>query len=134
MSIAIQELIDQIQSEKTVLIFGAGASLPSSAPSVGALVETISSEFGIEVDGLGLPEISALAENQRNRTDLIKLIRRRFSGLKAKGALLNLPNHAWKGIYTTNYDELIEDTWPACARNLKLVYPGLRLIARRFEV
>ncbi len=111
MSIAIQELIDQIQSDKTVLIFGAGASVPSNAPNVNALIEAISSEFGIEVDGLGLSEISALAENKRNRTDLIKLIRRKFSGLKAKGALLNLPNHAWKGIYTTNYDELIEEAY-----------------------
>ena len=104
MPINIQELIDQIQPEKTILIFGAGASLPSGAPSVGALVDAISSEFGIEVDGLGLPEISALAENQRNRSNLISLIRQKFAGLKARGAILNLPNHVWKGIYTTNYD------------------------------
>lgn len=111
MPIAIQELIDQIQPEKTVLIFGAGASVPSNAPSVNALIEAIGSEFAIEVDSLSLSEISALAEDKRNRTDLISLIRRKFRGLKAKGALLNLPNHAWKGIYTTNYDELIEEAY-----------------------
>ncbi|WP_186056167.1 SIR2 family protein [Burkholderia gladioli] len=111
MPIAIQELIDQIQPEKTVLIFGAGASVPSNAPSVGALIEAISSEFAIEADGLSLSEISMLAENKRNRGDLIRLIRRKFHGLKAKGSLLNLPNHAWKGIYTTNYDELIENAY-----------------------
>lgn len=118
MPITIQELIDQIQSEKTTLIFGAGASLPSGAPSVGTLVDAISSEFGIEVDGLGLPEISALAENKRNRSDLINLIRQKFSGLKARGAILNLPNHLWKGIYTTNYDELIEDAYQRAKKPL----------------
>lgn len=120
MPIAIQELIDQIQPEKTVLIFGAGASAPSNAPSVGALIEAISSEFGIEADGLSLSEISMLAENKRNRNDLICLIRQKFHGLKAKGALLNLPNHAWKGIYTTNYDELVEDVYKRANKALTI--------------
>jgi hypothetical protein len=109
--ITIHELIDQIQPEKTVLIFGAGASVPSNAPSVDALIDTISAKFGIEANGLSLSEISALAENKCNRTELIQLIRRKFAGLKAKGALLNLPNHEWKGIYTTNYDELVENAY-----------------------
>lgn len=52
MPIAMQELVDQIQSEKTVLILGAGASVPSNAPSVAALIEEISSEFGIDADSL----------------------------------------------------------------------------------
>lgn len=118
MPIAMQELIDQIQPEKTILIFGAGASMPSNAPSVSALIDAISFEFGIAVDGLGLSEISALAEHKRSRTDLINLIRRKFSGLKAKGALLNLPNHTWKGIYTTNYDELVEDAYKRASKPL----------------
>jgi len=92
--------------------------MPSGAPSVGALIEAISSEFGIEADGLSLSEISALAEDKRNRIDLISLARQKFSGLKAKGALLNFPNHAWKGIYTTNYDELVEDAYRRAKKSL----------------
>lgn len=118
MPITIKELVDQIQQEKTVLLFGAGASAPSNAPSVSALIEAISAEFGIEIDGLSLSEISALAENKRSRTELIHLIRRKFVGLKAKGALLNLPNHQWKGIYTTNYDELVEDAYQRAQKPL----------------
>lgn len=111
MPIAIQELIDQIQPEKTVLIFGAGASAPSNAPSVSTLIDAIGAEFGIAIDGLGLSEISSLADDRRNRTELIHLIRQKFVGLKAKGAILNVPNHAWKDIFTTNYDELVEDAY-----------------------
>src|SRR5262245_24389023 len=111
MSIAMLELLDQLQPEKTVLIFGAGASVPSNAPSVGTLIEAISTEFRIESDGLNLAEISALAEDRRNRTELIAVIRKKFEGLRAKGALLNLPNHQWKALYSTNYDELIEDAY-----------------------
>lgn len=120
MPIAMQELIDQIQPENTVLIFGAGASLPSNAPSVSVLIQSISSEFGIEANGLSLSEISALAEDKRNRTDLIRLIRQKFHGLKAKGALLNLPSHAWRGIYTTNYDELVEDAYQRAHKPLTI--------------
>jgi len=116
--IAIQEITDQIQPDKTILIFGAGASMPSNAPSTESLIQAISLEYGIEADGLNLSEISALAEDKRNRADLIHLIRQKFRGLKAKGSLLNLPNHDWKGIYTTNYDELVEDAYKRAAKAL----------------
>lgn len=120
LSISIQELVDQLQPERTVLIFGAGASVPSNAPSVGILIDAISAAFSIEADGLSLAEISALAEDKRNRTELIQLIRRKFLGLKAKGALLNLPSHCWKGIYTTNYDELVEDAYRRAGKPLSV--------------
>lgn len=120
MPIAIRELIDQIKPQSTVLIFGAGASVPSNAPSVASLIDAISTEFRIEPDGLNLAEISALAENMRNRSDLIKLVRRSFSGLRAKGSLLNLPNHEWKSIYSTNYDELVEDAYRRATKPLQV--------------
>jgi hypothetical protein len=111
MPIEIRELVEQLTPTNTVLMFGAGASMPSGAPSVADLIRDISEEFKIEPDGLSLAEITAIAEMKRNRTDLIALIRRRFKGLKAKGSLLNLPRHEWKSIYTTNYDELVEDAY-----------------------
>jgi SIR2-like domain len=111
MPISLQELIDEISVERTVLIFGAGASIPSNAPSVSKLIQEISDEFKIEATGLNLREIAGLAENKRNRHDLIKTIRRQFRGLKPQGALLNLPLYPWKSIYTTNYDQLVEDSY-----------------------
>jgi hypothetical protein len=120
MPIELRELIDQLTPSNTVLVFGAGASLPSGAPSVSDLVNDISTEFKIEPDGLNLAEISAVAEMKRNRTDLIALLRKRFRGLKAKSSLLNLPRHDWKSIYTTNYDELVEDAYRRAERPLQV--------------
>jgi len=120
MPIELRELVEQLTPVNTVLIFGAGASLPSGAPSVGELISDISKDFNIEPDGLNLAEIAAVAEMKRNRSDLITLIRKRFKGLKAKGSLLNLPRHDWKSIYTTNYDELVEDTYRRAQKPLQV--------------
>lgn len=120
MPIELSELVEQLSPTNTVLMFGAGASLPSGAPSVAELIHAISEEFKIEPDGLSLAEISAVAEMKRNRTDLIALLRKRFKGLKAKGSLLNLPRHEWKSIYTTNYDELVEDAYRRAERPLQV--------------
>ena len=118
MPINMQELVDQIKSDNTVLILGAGASIPSGAPSVSDLIDAISKAFRIEIDGLSLSEIAGLAEHKRNRSELIKLIREKFKDLRPKGALLNVPNHTWKSIYTTNYDELIEDAYQRANKHL----------------
>src|SRR4051812_37336900 len=101
MPIDLEELIHEIEIDRTVLIFGAGASVPSNAPSVGALIEAISSEFKIDSSGLNLRDIAGLAENKRNRGDLIRCIRTNFRNLKPFGSILNLPLYPWKSIYTT---------------------------------
>lgn len=119
MPINLEELIQEIDIEKTVLIFGAGASVPSNAPSVASLVEAISNEFKIDATGLNLRDIAGLAENKRNRSDLIRCIRAKFKNLKPFGSILNLPLYPWKSIYTTNYDTLVEDSYQRAERPLK---------------
>ncbi len=118
MTTSIQELVDEIVPERTVLIFGAGASIPSDAPSVSKLIERISKEFNIESEGLTLSEISGLAERKRNRRDLIAAIRDEFKGVRAKGSILNLPLYSWKSIYTTNYDEVVEAAYAKASKEL----------------
>ena len=118
MPISLQELVDEIIPARTVLIFGAGASLPSGAPAVSKLIEEISSEFKIDSDSLTLSEISGLAERKRNRRDVISLVRATFKGLRPKGSMLNLPLYDWKSIYSTNYDELVEDSYARVGKPL----------------
>lgn len=118
MPISLQELVDEIIPERTVLIFGAGASIPSGAPSVAKLIEVISKDFHIDPEGLTLAEISGLAERKRNRRDLIESVRSTFKGLRPKGSILNLPLYEWKSLYTTNYDELVEESYEKSSKPL----------------
>lgn len=119
MPISLEDFIQEIQIEKTVLIFGAGASIPSNAPSVETLIRSISEEFKIDATDLNLREIAGLAENKRNRSDLIRCVRARFKNLRPFGSLLNLPLYSWKSIYTTNYDQLVEDSYRRADKPLK---------------
>jgi len=118
MTISIQELVDELVPERTVLIFGAGASIPSEAPSVTSLIARISQEFNIDSEGLTLSEISGLAERKRNRRDLIAVVRDEFKGTRAKGSILNLPLYGWKSIYSTNYDEVVEKAYLKAEKDL----------------
>ncbi len=120
MPVSLLELIGDINPGQTVLVFGAGASVPSGAPSVADLVQDISQEFRIESGGLNLREISGLAEQKRSRQDVISIVRKRFSGLRAKGSILNLPLYGWKSIFTTNYDEIVEDAYKRAGRSIKV--------------
>lgn len=119
MPISLQELVDEITPEKTVLIFGSGASIPSGTPSVNMLIQCIADEFKIEANGLSLREISGLAEHKRSRRELVAAIRTKFRGVKPQGAILNLPLYGWKSIFTTNYDDLVEQSYQKSKRPLK---------------
>jgi len=112
MAIELSRAVRDIQPERCVLFFGSGAALTSGAPSVDKLIRMIGQRFNIDPDGLSLREISQLAEGAHaNRRELIAAIRPLFRDLKPAGGLLNLPLFQWKGLYTTNYDNLIEQTY-----------------------
>ncbi|AON54689.1 SIR2 family protein [Herbaspirillum seropedicae] len=111
MPIDVVRLAAEIDPAKTILFFGAGASLASNAPSVGKLMEHFSTAFGIDSNGYSLREFSGIIENQFGRNRLITELRKLFAKLHPTGSLLNLPLYPWKSIFTTNYDTLIEQCY-----------------------
>ena len=111
MSILLSEMIEGIDPSKTVLFFGSGSSIPSGAPSVSKVIDSVSRDFNIDAEGYSLTEITSLAEEKRSRADLIRCLRKMFTKIHVTGALLNLPLYSWKNIYTTNYDRLIEQSY-----------------------
>jgi len=122
MTVKVDELIDQLQPNRTVLLFGAGSSRPSGAPSVTDLQEHFEKIFSISGKDYTLAEQTAIIEHRtRDRARLIAELRSTFRGLRPTGALLNLPLYDWKSIFTTNYDQLIEDSYTRRTR-AKSVY------------
>jgi hypothetical protein len=108
---SVQSVINRIQPERTVLLFGAGSSIPSRAPTSQALIDFFAGRFALPETGFSLPEIASLAEARAGRKTLIAALREQFRTLKPTGGLLNLPFYGWKGLYTTNYDDLIEQCY-----------------------
>ena len=112
MPIDIATLTRAIEPERTILLFGAGSSLPSGAPSVSDLQAHFAKSFDVPVGDYSLAEQTGIIEARfRDRVRLILELRKPFVRLRPTGALLNLPLYNWKSIFTTNYDELIEECY-----------------------
>lgn len=104
-------MISRIEPHNTVLFFGAGSAIPSGAPSVEKIISEISQSLQIEANSYTLSEIASLAEDKKGRRELINTLRGLFKLPSVTGSLLNLPLYNWKNIYTTNYDQLIEQSF-----------------------
>jgi hypothetical protein len=114
----ISRLTSALQPDNTVLLFGAGSSIPSGAPSVRELQVHFEHMFDVSADEYSLAEQTSIIENQtRDRARSIGALREKFTRLRPTGALLNLPLYDWKSIFTTNYDELIEDSYKRRSRS-----------------
>jgi NAD-dependent SIR2 family protein deacetylase len=120
MPLELGSFIREVQPARTVLLFGAGASVASGAPSVQALQQHFEKVFGTPASGYTLAEQTGIIEQTtKDRRRLIEELRSQFSSLKPAGAILNLPLYRWKSIYTTNYDELVEQAYVRRGRPLK---------------
>ena len=61
MPITMRALADSIQPRKTVLLFGAGSSIPSGAPSVAELLALLSEKHELHGD-YSLSELTGILE------------------------------------------------------------------------
>ena len=111
MTIEIARLVETIEPQETVLLFGAGSSTPSGVPTGSQLAAFLASTFGLEAEGYSLSEVASLVEERFSRRRLVDALRKKFKGIHPTRGLLNLPLYTWKSLYTTNYDNLIEQSY-----------------------
>lgn len=121
MSTSISELVKRLHPENTVLFFGAGSSIPSGAPSVTKIIERFSENLDIESAGYSLSEMASIIEQTRSRREMIQSLRSLFKNKTPTGSLLNLPLYNWKNIYTTNYDDLIEQSYASKKKDISVI-------------
>ena len=108
----IADFVRAVDPEATILLFGAGSSVPSGAPTVADILEHFAKKLGVPNDGFTLPEYADLVEYQtKDRRGMISALRELFKRTRPTGGILNLPLYAWKSIYTTNYDTIIEQAF-----------------------
>jgi hypothetical protein len=117
----IQELARVIDPTRTVLLLGAGASIPSGAPSGADLAQHLARMLKPTPEGADLAEIAGIFENRMGRADLVAAVRSKLSNLQPTGGLLALPSYAWRNIYSTNFDQLVERSYAAAAVDLRVI-------------
>ncbi len=108
--------------QKTILLFGSGSSIPSGALSTPALTAQLADIFGVEGGrSLTLPDLSTVIEAKVGRRPLVESISSLLSTIQPTGGLLNLPDFDWPGIYTTNYDNLIEQSYKKRKKSISVI-------------
>lgn len=107
----IGELVAKINPRQTVLLLGAGASVPSGGPSGDGLKRYLTSKLrgsASEFDSYSLAEVCSVFERQLGRRDLARAIKNLLDTLEPTGGLQMLPLFDWYRIYGTNFDQLVE--------------------------
>jgi SIR2-like domain len=122
MPILLKDLAKEVSPMNTVLLFGSGSSIPSGAPPVATLIQKFSKAFDVEADGYNLSEIASICEAKTSRRRVIDLVRELCSNLKPTGGLKNLPLYPWKSIFTTNYDDLIEQAYTGKGKKVRVYH------------
>lgn len=118
----LAEFVRDVSPERTILLFGAGSSLPSNAPTPQAIIDHLSKRFSLPSTGFNLAEFTELVEQRsKDRRRMITDLRTLFKGLRPTAGLLNLPLYDWKSIYTTNYDDLVEQAYQRKGKTLGVV-------------
>jgi len=120
MSVSLASLIRDLQPESTVLLFGSGSSIPSKAPSTSTIIERLGIAFDIPAGSYNLREMSTFAEGKSSRRQMIEETKKLFVNVRPTGGLMSLPHYDWKSIFTTNYDNLIEQSYVLKGKEYRL--------------
>ena len=120
MPIKLEDLAKEIDPKNTVLLFGAGSSIPSGAPSVATLIEKYSAASGVAANGYTLSEMASICEAKTSRRKIISVLRELCANLRPTGGLKNIALYPWKSIFSTNYDNLIEQAYESKGKKLRV--------------
>lgn len=108
-----ESLFAKILGGKCILFLGAGATLSSGGTLGSGLGKSIFRSIG----DTGVPYQENLAKytqllvNKGYRKEMEKCIRDRFKNLKPTNEFAHIAQVPWKAIYTTNYDDLVEQSF-----------------------
>ncbi|MEE6163402.1 MULTISPECIES: SIR2 family protein [unclassified Mycolicibacterium] len=111
----ISELVDRINPRQTILLLGAGASIPSGAPSGNQLAQRLARDLkGLsDPNSYTLSELCSIYERRQGRKELAEAVARILSPLEPTKGIQLLPKFDWHRIYSTNFDLLVEKVYRA---------------------
>ena len=122
MPMTIEGLAVVLVPPNTTLVLGAGASVPSGAPSGTALAERLWKNVARqEPQSDDLTETATILERRFGRRNVIEEVRAALQPLQPTGGLLALPNFGWLDIFTTNFDLLLEIAYKRNKKKLSTI-------------
>ena len=131
MILPIQELRTRIRPDKTALLLGAGASVPSGAPTGRSLAHRLWRRVAkTSPQSDDLVETSTILTRRYSRLDVVECIVAGLRPLRPTGGLLGLPKLGWQSVFTTNFDTLIEAAYSTCSIPLVAIRSNYDFTAR----
>jgi hypothetical protein len=120
----LHDIVGLLNPRQTVLLLGAGASVPSGAPTGAQMAQRLALQIpslkGNETD-YTLSEVCSIFERTKGRQALVQSVRAQLSSLSPTGGLKLLPRFDWPRIYSTNFDTLVEEVYRAADRRLEVL-------------
>lgn len=123
-------LVQDIRDGNVVLVLGAGASLEAAdsngrrPPSGWELAKLIASEYlGDGYDDHPLNEIAELAISEASLPVVQDFIVKQLEGIPPSDAHRTLTTFRWRGLATTNYDDLVEQAYKSAESPAQTLVP-----------
>ena len=113
-----EEVTYLVKSRGSGLVLGAGASVSSGAPPTDELVELIKKRFPKASDDTNLFTVcdSVIHHPLYGRIELARFVKSQFDTLSPSECYKQLPRVHWRALFTTNYDDLIEQAYVTPSR------------------
>lgn len=123
---SLREIIGQIQEGKVVLFLGAGASHAAGGPTGQKLTEMIKQNFpNIEQDLNNFIEVcqDVIDTPPYDRNKIEEFIRDKLFSLQPSNSHKVMTKYDWSGIFTTNFDDLVEVAYRTSPEERKRCIP-----------
>ena len=112
MPITLGALRSAIHPTHTALILGAGASVPSGAPTGAQLAKILWRKVAnSDPKSDDLVETASILVRTHSRRPVVDAVIATLRPLQPTGGLLGLPKFGWRQLFTTNFDRLIETAY-----------------------
>ncbi|MFC3231468.1 SIR2 family protein [Marinibaculum pumilum] len=122
MPIEISDIKKIVNISRTVLLFGAGASVPSGAPTGAAMAGRLWEELAKTASQSDdLIETTSVLERLHGRKRVVEAIQKTLKPLQPTGGLLAIPEMNWSAIFSTNFDLLIEKSYKLAGKELSVI-------------
>lgn len=119
--VPLDELARALEPERTILLLGAGAAVPSGAPTGRDLAVHLSRELRGRVISDDLMEAATILQQRVGRRPIVEEIRKLLKPLTPSGGLATLPEFPWAAIYSTNFDQLVERAYRRVGKPITVV-------------
>ena len=114
----VDALAGRVDPARTVLVLGAGASVPSGAPTGAALARKLATDIAGAAISDELEETCSILELRHGRQAVVDAVRDVLRPLRPTGGLSAMPEFNWRRIYTTNFDTLVEAAYRTAKKPL----------------